>query len=48
MYCRNEMKRSLYFVLLVIGYLQDDLKYTTAAIRNNFTIEIPLENVTYM
>jgi hypothetical protein len=48
MYHRNEMKHSLYSVLLVIGYVWDNLKCTTGAIRSNFTIETAFENVIYM
>jgi len=47
-YHRNEMKHSLYSVLLVIGYVRDNLKCTTCAIRSNFTLETTLENVIYM
>jgi hypothetical protein len=48
MYHTNEMKHSLYSVLLVIGYVRDSLKCTTGAIRSNFTIETALENVICM
>jgi hypothetical protein len=48
MYYRNEMKHSLYSVLLVIGYVGDSLKCTIGAIRSKFTIETALENVIYM
>jgi len=48
MYYRNEMKHSLYSVLLVIGFVGDSLKCTIGAIRSNFTIETALENVIYM